>query len=149
MRIGLIGSSGGHLDHLWALSSWWSGHDRFWVTFDTPDAVERLREERWYAAYHPTTRHLGNLVRNARLARRVLAAERPDVLISTGAGVAAPFFAVGKGMGARLVWMEVIDRIDRPSLTGRLVAPLADLVALQWEEQRRAYPRGVVLGPLW
>jgi len=149
MRVGLIGSSGGHLDQLLALRSFWERHERFWVTFDTPDAAERLRGERVIAAHHPTTRNLPNLARNLGLAARVLPRERPDLLLSTGAGVAVPFFAVGRALGIRLVWMEVIDRVDSPSLTGRLVAPWADAVLLQWEEQRRFYPRGVVVGPVW
>lgn len=149
MRVGLIGSSGGHLDQLLALRSFWAAHERFWVTFDTPDARERLRGERVIPAHHPTTRDLPNLARNLGLAARVLRRERPDLLISNGAGVAVPFFAVGRLLGIRLVFMEVIDRIDAPSLTGRLVAPWSDAVLLQWEEQRRFYPRGVVVGPVW
>lgn len=149
MRVGLIGSSGGHLDQLLALRSFWGAHDRFWVTFDTPDAAERLAGERVITAHHPTTRNLPNLGRNLALALRVLRRERPDLLLSTGAGVAVPFFAAGRALGIRLVFMEVIDRIEGPSLTGRLVAPWADAVLLQWEEQRRFYPRGVVVGPVW
>lgn len=149
MRVGLIASSGGHLDQLYALHEAWSGADRFWVTFPTSDAEERLAGERWYPARHPTTQHVPNLVRNLALARRVLDAERPDVLVSSGAAVAVPFFLLGKRRGIRLIFVEVIDRIDTPSRTGRVLAPLCDAVVLQWEAQRAHYPRGVVLGTVW
>ena len=60
-----------------------------------------------------------------------------------------PFFAVARARGIRSTFIEVIDRIDRPSLTGRLVAPLASEVLVHWEAQRAHYPGATVLGPLW
>jgi len=149
MKVGLVCSAGGHLTQLWWLKSWWSQHARFWVTFDLPDARARLASERVYWGHHPSNRNLPNLARNLILARQVLEHERPDVLVSNGAGIALPFFIIGRSMGIGLVFTEVYDRIDTPSLTGRLVRPLADEIVLQWETQRAAYPEGRVLGSNW
>ncbi len=44
--------------------------------------------------------------------------------------------------------MEVYDRIDSKTLTGRLCYPLSDLFLLQWEEQRQLYAKGQVIGTL-
>lgn len=148
MKIGLVASAGGHLAQLMLLRSWWEEHERFWVTFDKPDARWLLREEKVYWAAHPTNRNARNLWKNSRLAARVLAREQPDVLLSNGAGVALPFFFLGRALGTPLVFCEVYDRIDVPSLTGRIVAPLCDAVVIQWPEQRRAYPDAVRLGPM-
>ena len=112
LNIGLVGSSGGHLAHLLILKPWWEDHDRFWVTFDMPDSHELLESERCDWAYHPTTRNVPNLIRNFGLAWKVLRRERPDVLISTGAAVAFPFFLLGRIMGVKTVFIEVYDRID-------------------------------------
>jgi hypothetical protein len=46
------------------------------------------------------------------------------------------------------VYIEVYDRIDVPTLTGRLCERLSTLFLLQWPEQKRFYPRGQVIGPL-
>jgi beta-1,4-N-acetylglucosaminyltransferase len=73
---------------------------------------------------------------------------RPDVVISSGAGVAFPFFLVAKSLRIKTVYVEVYDRIDLPTVTGKLCYPLSDLFLLQWEEQRRSYPRGIVIGSL-
>jgi beta-1,4-N-acetylglucosaminyltransferase len=148
MKIGLIGSSGGHLTHLHWMAPWWRGHDRFWVTFPTPDAQARLAGERVYWAHHPTNRNLANLGRNLLLARQVLRDERPDLLVSTGAGVALPFLGLGGALGIPCVFVEVYDRIDRPSWTGRLLNGWVDAVVLQWEAQRAFYPDGVLFGPI-
>jgi UDP-N-acetylglucosamine:LPS N-acetylglucosamine transferase len=148
VKIMMVCSSGGHLAQLHRLRDWWSAHQRIWVTFDTLDAVSLLEGERTVWAHHPTTRNLPNAVRNMALAWRALRSERPDVVVSSGAGVAVPFFVAAKLLGIRTVFVEVYDRLDTRTMTGRLVYPLADLFCVQWEEQRRLYPRARLIGSL-
>jgi UDP-N-acetylglucosamine:LPS N-acetylglucosamine transferase len=144
----LVGSSGGHLAQLLALRSWWGDRDRAWVTFPTADAKSQLLGERVAWANYPTTRNIPNLIRNTGLAFRLLRRTRPSVIVSTGAGVAVPFFVLGWLRGIPTVYLEVYDRIDSPTLTGRLCRPFARLFLVQWEEQREFYPGSVVVGPL-
>jgi beta-1,4-N-acetylglucosaminyltransferase len=148
MKILLVCSSGGHLAQLYQLRSWWERHDRTWVTFADAQATSLLRGERLVRAYSPTTRNVPNAIRNLRLALSTIRAERPDVVLSDGAGVAFPFFLVAKAVGVRTVYLEVYDRISRPTLTGKLCYPVTDLFLLQWPEQARSYPRGRVIGCL-
>jgi len=144
----LVGSTGGHLTQLLALKPWWERHERSWVTFKSRHAESLLAGERIAWAYHPTTRNIPNLIRNTWLAWRLLRRDRPDVIVSTGAGVAFPFFLLGRLWRIPTVFIEVYDRIDSPTLTGRLVRPLASLFLVQWEEQRRFFPNAVVVGSL-
>lgn len=148
MKMAIICSSGGHLLLLHLLKDFWQKHDRFWVTFKKEDAVSLLQEERTYWAYFPTNRNIFNLIRNTFVAIHVLFKEKPDIIVSTGAGVAIPFFYLGKLMRKKLVFIEAYERIDNPSLTGRLVYRITDAFILQWEEQKKHYPRGIVLGQL-
>lgn len=148
MKIGLVCSSGGHLLLLHLLKDFWSQYDRFWVTFKKEDAISLLAEERIYWAYFPTNRNLFNLLRNTFIALKVLFKEKPDIIISTGAGVAIPFFYLGKLLRKKLVFIEAYERIENPSLTGRLVYRLSDAFILHWEEQKKHYPKGIVLGEL-
>ena len=64
MKIGLVGSSGGHLTHLYMLKPFWQDKDRFWVTFDKEDARGLLQGEKVYPCHFPTNRNLKNLIRN-------------------------------------------------------------------------------------
>ncbi len=96
----LVCSPGGHLTQLYNLKGWWDRIDRVWVTFDKPDATSLLAGESIIWAYHPTTRNLRNLLRNFGLARRTVGRLRPDVVVSTGAAVAFPFFLVGEASGS-------------------------------------------------
>jgi UDP-N-acetylglucosamine:LPS N-acetylglucosamine transferase len=148
MKTLLVCSSGGHLLLLHRLHDWWGRHDRLWVSFRKVDAESMLAGERVVWAFHPTQRSIVNLLRNTWLAWRTVRRERPDVVVSTGAGVALPFFLVARLFRIKTVYIEAYERVDNPSLTGRLCYPLSDLFILQWDEQRRHYPKGEVVGAL-
>ncbi len=147
-KVMLVGSGGGHLAQLLALKPWWRDLERSWVCFDGPDARDLLSGEQVTRAYSPTTRNVFNLIRNFFLAINVLRRESPDVVISNGAGVAVPFFAIARLMGIPTVYVEVIDRVSTRTLTGRLVRPMSSAFCVQWPEQAELYPGSVVVGPL-
>lgn len=149
MKICLVGSSGGHLAHLYMLKPFWQDKERFWVTFDKEDARSLLDGERIYSCYYPTNRSLKALLMNTRLAIRILRKERPDLIISTGAAVAVPFFYFGRLYGARTVYIEVFDRIDRPTMTGKMVYPITDRFIVEWEEMKKVYPKAINLGSIF
>lgn len=144
----LVGSAGGHLAQLVRLEPWWRDLTRTWVTFDKPDARSLLRDEAVIWAHHPTTRNIPNLLRNTRLAIRHVRRLRPDLVVSTGAAVAVPFFLAARALGIPTVYVEVFDRIDSPTLTGKLCRPIATAFCVQWPEQQPLYPGSVVIGTL-
>ncbi|MFR0543257.1 UDP-N-acetylglucosamine--LPS N-acetylglucosamine transferase [Limosilactobacillus reuteri] len=149
MKISLVGSSGGHLAHLYMLKPFWKNKNRFWVTFNKVDAKSLLKNEQVYNCYFPTNRNIKNLIRNTFLAIKILKKEKPDVIISSGAAVAVPFFYIGKLMGAKLIYIEVFDRINKPTLTGKLVYPIVDKFIVQWEEEKKIYPKAINLGSIF
>lgn len=141
MRLMLIASSGGHIFEMFCLRDFWKDKDRLWVSFRTPDAEWLLRDERevhWAA--HPTVRNVPNLLRNLRLAWRLLRRERPDMILTTGSGVAAPFLWLARLAGIPTVFVESITRISELSLTARLVRPFATRLLVQWPELTARYP---------
>ena len=80
---------------------------------------------------------------------KILRRQRPNVILSTGAGPAVPFALVGKlFLGTRVIFIETITRVNAPSLTGRLMYWLADEFFYQWESLGRFFPRGRFLGRL-
>ena len=121
IKVCLVGSSGGHLTHLYMLKPFWKDKNRFWVTFDKEDARSLLEGEKVYPCYFPTNRSIKALIKNTKIAWDVLHKEKPDLIISCGAAVAVPFFYIGKTMGAKLIYIEVFDRIDKPTMTGKMV----------------------------
>lgn len=149
MKVCLVGSSGGHLTHLYLLKPFWENEERFWVTFDKEDARSVLKKEVMYPCHFPTNRNLKNLIKNTWLAFKILRKERPDVIISSGAAVAVPFFYLGKLLGAKTIYIEVFDRMNSPTLTGKLVYPVTDKFIVQWEEMKKIYPKAINLGGIF
>ena len=45
--------------------------------------------------------------------------------------------------------IEVFDRIDKPTMTGKMVYPIVDKFIVQWEEQKAVYPKAVNLGSIF
>ena len=98
---------------------------------------------------HPTNRNIKNLIRNTVVAWKVLRKEKPDLIISSGAAVSVPFFYLGKIFGAKLIYIEVFDRIDKPTMSGKMVYPIVDKFIVQWDEQLKVYPKAVNLGSIF
>jgi beta-1,4-N-acetylglucosaminyltransferase len=142
----LVCSTGGHLLQLVALREAWTPFTRAWVTFDKSDARSLLRGEHVQFAFGPTNRSIKNLVRNLWVAWRVARRLRPQVVVTTGAGVAVPFAWVSRLFGARVVFVESLARIEAPSLSYRLVAPIAERCYVQWPELAHVLPKARFVG---
>jgi UDP-N-acetylglucosamine:LPS N-acetylglucosamine transferase len=144
----LVSTQGGHLAQLLVMREWWCDRDRLWVCPPTPDVEDRLKGERVVFSFTPTTRNLPNLVRNAGLAARLLRRERPSLVVSAGAGVAVPFFIAAWALRIPTVFIEVYDRFDTPTMTGRLCGPFTTRRIAQWPDQLAFYPDAHLVGPL-
>jgi beta-1,4-N-acetylglucosaminyltransferase len=130
----LVCSSGGHLLQMLELRAAWEGVDRVWVTFDKSDARALLAGEAVVHAFCPTNRNLKNFFRNLRLARRLLSRTRPAAIVTTGAGIAVPFAWLARLHGIPVAYVESFTRFNELSLSGRLIAPVASRLYVQWPE---------------
>lgn len=149
MKVCLVGSSGGHLTHLYMLKPFWKNKERFWVTFDKEDARSLLEGEKRYSCYYPSNRSVKALFINTIKAFKILPKEKPDLIISSGAAVAVPFFWIGKLFGAKTIYIEVFDRIDKPTMAGKMCYPVADQFIVEWEEMKKVYPKAINLGSIF
>ena len=149
MKICLVGSSGGHLTHLYMLKPFWEKHERIWATFDKEDARSVLKGEKFYPVYFPSNRSIKALIINTARAIKVLSKEKPDLIISSGAAPAIPFFWIGKLMGAKTIYIEVFDRIDKPTIAGKACYPVSDVFIVEWEEMKKVYPKAINLGSIF
>jgi UDP-N-acetylglucosamine:LPS N-acetylglucosamine transferase len=129
----LVADPGGHLFELAGLRDVWSRFSRAWVTVRASDVDTLLVDERVIFAHGPTRRSLMNLVRNSLLAVGIVRRLRPAVVMTTGAALSVPFVWAGRLYGARVVYIECSGRVGI-SVTGRLIAPVADRLYVQWPE---------------
>jgi len=147
-RILLVASPGGHILQMLALKPAWGDLESRWVTLEAADTKFLLDPETRIFAHGPAARNVPNLFRNLRLAWKIVRGYKPDVILSTGAALAVPFFVVGRVLGIRLVYVESFTRVHRPALSGRLVYPLTNAFFVQWptsSRRRRAIYAGSVV----
>lgn len=150
IKIAIVGSSGGHLTHMLMLKPFWENHNRFFVTFDKEDANSQLKNEKIYHCHYPTNRNFKNLIKNTFLAFKILRKEKPDLIISSGAAIAIPFFFLGKILfRKKCVYVEVFDRIDKGTIAGKFCYKFADKFFVQWDEQLKVYPKAINLGSIF
>lgn len=147
-RILLVACPGGHLLQMMALKPAWEDLENRWVTLKAADSTYLLDPGEVVFAHGPTARNIPNFFRNLGLAWKTIREYQPDVILSTGAALAVPFFVLGRLMGVRLVYVESFTRVQRPALTGRLVYPLAQAFFVQWPQisrRKRAVYAGSVV----
>jgi UDP-N-acetylglucosamine:LPS N-acetylglucosamine transferase len=146
MKIAIVSSCGGHLTEVRALSPAYRPFDHFYVINDRIPLSADMRSRTYFISHSERDwRTLLNLVE----AFRILRKERPDVILSTGAGPVVPFALLGRFLfGTRVIFVETMTRIHRPSLTGRVMYHLAHHFFYQWVELARFFPRGVFSGTI-
>jgi UDP-N-acetylglucosamine--N-acetylmuramyl-(pentapeptide) pyrophosphoryl-undecaprenol N-acetylglucosamine transferase len=148
-RLVLACSPGGHHDLLLRLRDAWSRYERTWVTQPSPIADQILADgERVHFLPHYDRnplrgRWLSRTLRSVALAIRL----RPDVIVTTGAGLVVPFCVFAWLLGARIVMIETSARVLTPSQAGRLLGRLATRCLVQWDALERCYPRVTVCRP--
>lgn len=142
-------SGGGHLAQLKQLESWYQGKERVWVTDDTVSTQTIIEGEKLIAGYFPVTRNVPNLMRNSLLAIKLIHKYKPKLIVSNGAAIAYPFFVLAKLKKIPTIYIEVYDRIDSKTLTGKLVEGITTEFLVQWESQQQLYPNSKLIGSLY
>ena len=145
----LVSSQGGHLAHLLALRTWWEGQDRLWVCPDTPDVVDRLDRRAggpFVLADDPEpaqpAAQLGARAPAAAPRAAFAARELP------APGSRCPSSSAAWLLRIPTVFIEVYDRVDTPTMTGRLCGPFTTRRLVQWQSQLDFYPDARLVGPL-
>ena len=118
-----------------------------------------LRPARRPVAARGRGRRLGLSPDDAKLAKRDAKphARHADAARATGPTWSCPTVRASRSRSSsspgscriKTVYLEVYDRIDSATLTGRLCRPLSSLFLVQWEEQQRLYPGARVIGGLF
>jgi beta-1,4-N-acetylglucosaminyltransferase len=145
-KLCLVCSPGGHLYKTFMLKEWWEKYPHFWVTDPLTKKLEFPQNEKVYYGHFPVSRHPINFIKNLFLAYKLLRKEKPNLIFSTGAGIAPPFFIIGKLMGIKLVFMETFIFSPEPTLSGKLIYPFADHFVIQNKKLKNIYPRAKYWG---
>lgn len=152
MKICLACSLGGHLTEIMQLKPLYAKYEHFFITEE--NAISRnLAESEKILFLELINRRMARFplifIQNLLKSYRYLRAEKPDIIISTGALCSFSVLLIGKLQGKRIVFIESFANIQKPTLTGRLIYPFADLFIVQWEGLKKYYPRAVDGGAIF
>ena len=147
-RILLVASSGGHFQLMQTLARYWERFPtRIWTTFENTTTRTVLADETVVWAHSPTNRNLPNLILNNLLAYQTIRQYRPNVILSTGAGVSVPFLLQGKLMGCHTIFVESITRVCDLSLSAKILRRMRaiETLVVQHRQLGERYREAIVV----
>jgi len=140
IKVCIACSPGGHMIQARYLAKAYQKYNYFFFTFSGPVAQGLSKNQ--------PVRTIPNIVRHnpltwiigALCSAYIVAVERPDVVITTGAGVVVFLCIFAKLAGAKLIFIESMAKIERPTLTARILYPFSDLFFVQWPGLLKFFP---------
>lgn len=146
LKICIVSSCGGHLTELLCMSAAFSRYEHFYVINDHITLPVEMQDRSYFITHAERN---WKVLYNFLEATRILRKERPDVILSTGAGPAVPFAIIGRVFfGTKVIFVETIARVSTPSLTGRIMYWLAHDFYYQWKTLAPHFPKGTYGGPV-
>lgn len=146
MKLMLVCTSGGHFSTMRSLKSFWSLHERVWVTDFKKDTQVLEDEEKVHWLPYQAPRDLLMLAKNAPTVFKLIAQEKPDLVISTGASIAVSFGIAAKISNVPFIYIESISRSTELSLSGKLIYPFCSELYVQWPTLCDRYPKATFKG---
>ncbi|MEA5026613.1 MAG: PssD/Cps14F family polysaccharide biosynthesis glycosyltransferase [Erysipelotrichaceae bacterium] len=152
MKVLFIASTGGHLSELMQLKPLFNEYDFHLVTEKTKANLalkDQYRDRIDYLVFGTKDhlfsyifKFLYNCFRSLYLFIRI----KPRVIVTTGTHTAVPMCYIGKLCGSKIVYIETFANIESPTMTGKMIYPIADLFIVQWESMLRFYPKALYKG---
>jgi UDP-N-acetylglucosamine--N-acetylmuramyl-(pentapeptide) pyrophosphoryl-undecaprenol N-acetylglucosamine transferase len=121
-----------------------------WAAAESPQSKTLLAGQNvhWIPDVQP--RQLRETMSLLGVARRIVSSEKVDVVVSTGASVAIPFFVAARMYGAESHYIESAARVDGPSITGQVAAVMPKVRCYNqsqaWADSRWNYAGSVFDG---
>lgn len=154
-KLCLAANSGGHLNQLLQLNEFTSKYDYFFVT-DRTDFSEELSatEKVFFVEKFIIKECLKKFrfvkpIKNFWQSFLILKREKPELIITTGAGTAFGSCLAGWLLRKKIIFIESIARVAEPSTFGRFITPIASASFVQWETMLKFYKRAVYTGAIF
>jgi UDP-N-acetylglucosamine:LPS N-acetylglucosamine transferase len=153
VKICFMASGGGHFQELCGLADLAERYDHFLISTDVNKALahaspfrrtyqtDEVGQGLWKKS---PTKILGTFWQILRILRR----EKPDLVISTGAGIAMPGFLAARMLGIRTIYIESYARVESLSLAGKVCYRIADRFLVQHACLTSRWPGAVFAGTL-
>jgi len=153
MEVLVLGGVGGHSGQAFAISYFLKKED---INFDvlTVEGTEaRFRDLARKVLTAPQALEVGSGRFRARKALKVIlrliSLRKYKVVIANGSNFAVPFSLWEKVLGAKLINLEMLDAVVKPTRSPRLLHKFSTVTFVQWEEMLKHYKGAKVSGPVY
>jgi UDP-N-acetylglucosamine transferase subunit ALG13 len=162
LKLALCASGGGHVRQILDLESVWRDHDFFFVTEDLALGRSIAAKHRTLFVAHyalgqarlgAPLRMLAAALRNLFQSLAIVLRERPDAVITTGAGSMFFMLLCARLLGAKIILIDSFARFTAPSAFARIAGPMAHVrvsqshaSAAQWQATETFDPLCVLDG---
>ena len=126
-----VASGGGHWMQLLRLVPAFVGFEIVYVTTDR-GYRSQVEGSKFYRVNDANRWDRLALVRLLFSIGWIVARERPDVIVSTGAAPGYLALRIGRALRARTIWVDSIANAEELSLSGAMAGRYADLWLTQW-----------------
>ena len=153
-KVIFISSGGGHLEELLALKKLFNDVDYTLITEKTESTLylkDKYSKVKYlvYGTQDHLLPYLFIFPFNIILSFIYFLIIRPDFVVSTGTHTAVPMCKIAHMFKKKVVWIETMANITTGTKAGKLIYPIADKFIVQWEEQKKVYPKAVNLGSIF
>lgn len=152
-KVMFISSVGGHLTQLLELSPMYKNYDYVLVTEKT--AVTNSMNEKYkieylvYGSRQYLFKYIFKFLYNIFKSFYLFVKYRPDVIVTTGAHTSVPMCYIGKLFQKKIIFIESFAKRTSPTLSGRLVYPIASIFIVQWKTMLKFYPKAKYFGGIY
>jgi len=123
-------------------------YNYFFLTFRR-SMTEELSKKHKVVFIEDVRRNLVKLAKNLLQSFLVFLKERPSIVIANGGGFVVPFCYIAKLFRKKVIFIESFSRIDKPSVSGKLVYPISDLFLVQWKSLIKFYKKSIYGGSIF
>ncbi len=145
-----ISSVGGHLTQLLELKSLFSKYDYILIT--EKNSVTKPLKEKYnmcyllYGSRQYLFKYIFISIFNIVKSFLILVREDSNIIITTGTHTAVPMCYLGWLFNKKVIYIESFAKRTSPTLSGRLVYPVATKFVVQWESMQKFYPKAECWG---
>lgn len=148
-KICLISSAGGHLEQIFQLKDILEKYNCFFVTMKTNSTLS-IKQKKYFSKdlYRGKNLFIKIYTLICMFIKQfyIFLKERPNVIITTGAGLAIPMCLIGKLFRKKIIYIESFARMNSVNKSGEFIYKFADLFIVQWESLLEYYPNAIYGG---
>ncbi len=152
-RVMFISSVGGHLTQLLELKKIFNNYDYVLVTEKTDVTKEMKSKYKMAYLVYGSREYLFSYIFkfsfNVLKSIYLFIKYRPQVIVTTGAHTAVPMCYIARLFRRKVIFIESYAKRTSPTLSGRLVYPIATTFVVQWETMLKFYPKAKFFGGIY